>query len=363
MKNPISTSPLGAVVVTAAAMASVFYAWPASGSAVDRSESRHTPSRVVPPALQPGDTIALVAPASSVDTATFKNAATILRDLGFRVVYYPAATRRGYLAADDSTRAGELNAFIRSPDVKAIICMRGGYGTPRILDKVDYNTLRSNPKILVGYSDITALLLAAERHAGLVVFHGPIGADLVSGAKKGFSPFTADHLWPALGGDTSRFSRWGRQPGERFRALVSGEASGRLTGGNLSLVCATLGTPYEIDTRDAILFLEDVNEKAFRIDRMLAQLRLSGKLKTIRGVVLGSFLNCGKERDAIPLDTIFHDYFESLGVPVLAGFPAGHGLRDHAMLPLGARVRLDATAGTLSILENIVDPVLPSSGE
>lgn len=314
-----------------------------------------SPRVTKPAALQRDDIVALVAPAGPVDERLYSSVAEVLAGLGLRARSFIVEPRIGYLSAKDDTRASALNRAIRDPSVRAILCMRGGYGTPRILDRIDYTSLRRDPKIIIGYSDITALLIAIHRRTGLVTFHGPMGQDLVTNSRGPLSKFTRTHFREAFTVASPFFADWGNAKSER--TLVEGVAEGRLMGGNLSMITATLGTPYEIDTRDTILFIEDVNEKSFRIDRMLAQLRLAGKLDTVRGVILGSFVNCGLEsqRVAIPLNTVFRDYLRPLGVPVLEGYPAGHGLRDHATLPFGVRVRLDASSGTLTILEDAVD--------
>ena len=306
------------------------------------------------PALRPGDTVGLVAPAGAIAESVFDQVASRLARRGFSVISFIATPRRGYLAADDPSRLDALNRAIHASEVKAILCMRGGYGTPRLLDGVDYEALKKNPKIIIGYSDITALLTAIQRRTGIVVFHGPMGQEFVGVSGPNLTPRARDYFWKTLSGDMPPSPSWVKPP--RVRSLVDGVAEGRLTGGNLSMISSTLGTPYEIDTREAILFLEDVNEKSFRIDRMLAQLRLAGKLREVRGIILGSFVNCGPAGNkSLSLNDVFLDYFYALGVPVVQGYPAGHGLRDHLVLPLGETVRVDATRATISILHRPVD--------
>ena len=309
---------------------------------------------VKPPALEEGATIGIVAPASSLDEANVQRAIRNIQRRGYRVkLSLGYRQRQGYLAADDTVRAGELNSFFADPEVDAILCLRGGYGSPRILDQVDYDLARRNPKILIGYSDITALLLALHRRSGLVTFHGPMANNFAAG--KGLTPYTEKWYWPAFRAGSTGFKKWGGK-GPRgsgaMATMVTGRADGILVGGNLSVLVSTLGTPYEIDARDGILFLEDVNEKAFRIDRMLNQLRLGGKLAQLRGVILGSFTDCGSDLrgDSRSLEDLFVEYFASLGVPVVTGFPTGH-VPDQAVMPIVVRVRLDAHAGLLTILE------------
>jgi muramoyltetrapeptide carboxypeptidase len=319
-----------------------------------------------PAALRPGDTIALLAPAGVVDKKKVAEAVLNIEKRGYRVRVFPAAyDQRGYLAGGDTQRARDLNMAFGDPEVRMILCLRGGYGSPRILPLVDFDRIKRNPKIFVGYSDITALLIAIRQQAGVVTFHGPMAMADFSG-KWGLAPFSANHFWSLLempedprSVDAELYRNWGGTPPKKMKAprtLFPGVAEGKLTGGNLSTVVALMGTPYEIDTKDAILMLEDVNEEPFRIDRMLCQLEMSGKLRECRGIVLGGFTKCvaQNKRPTLTVEQVLDDYFGGLGVPVLANFPAGH-LPQQATLPIGSMVRLDATARTLSLLEVPVD--------
>ena len=307
-----------------------------------------------PVPLRKGDTIGLVAPASPIPAETVRAATQNLERRGFAVKLAPGSgEKRGYLAGSDATRADDLNALLRDPSVKAVLCLRGGYGSPRILDRIDYEALRRDPKIIVGYSDITALLLAVQRQAGVVAFHGPMGGEW--GVGRGITPFSEKYFWDAFTSSSPLFADWGGDRAHGMKeptTLVPGSVEGILIGGNLSVLCSLLGTPYELDARGAILFLEDVSERPFRIDRMLNQLRLAGKLREARGVLLGAFTSCEDPNPAssLSLGEVFTDYFAGLGVPVLADYPAGH-VPDQATLPIGIRVRLDATARKLSLLE------------
>ena len=312
-----------------------------------------------PPVLKTNETVGLIAPASPLDEASVRGAVRYLRQAGYGVkLSYGYRQAQGYLAGSDESRAAELNAMFRDPQVKAIVCLRGGYGSPRILDRIDYALLEKNPKVLVGYSDITALLNAIHAKTAMVVFHGPMAKEL----SEGLTPFTSRYFWSAFQPRSALFDDWGHglpESKSRLTTVVPGQAEGVLVGGNLSVVTCTLGTPYEIKTQGAILFLEEVSEKPYRIDRMLNHLRLSGKLAQVRGVLLCRFTNCepAAENDS-GLETIFKDYFGELGVPVLAGFPAGH-VPDQVTLPVGIRVRLDATARKLTLLESTVTTAEP----
>lgn len=305
------------------------------------------------PSLNKGDTIGIIAPASSMDDALVRRAVANIVDRGYKVKLSAGyLQRRGYLAADDKTRAAELNAFFLDKSIRAILCLRGGYGSPRILDRLDYDAIRQNPKIFIGYSDITALLNGIHSRTGLVSFHGPMAKEFSIG--KGLTPYTEKYFWPAFKPESKLFPDWGGA-GPRGRShlktISGGQAEGILVGGNLSVLTCTIGTPYEARSDDCILFLEDVSEKPFRIDRMLNHLRLSGMLGKYKGVILGSFTGCLPLRGSgIGLLDVFDHYFENLGVPVLSGYAAGHQ-PDQATLPIGARVRLDATAKRISIIE------------
>lgn len=323
------------------------------------------PQPLRPAALAPGDTIAFVAPAGRLDRTRMQRARSRLEALGFRVRVPDDLYRaRGYLAGDDETRAAELMAAFADPEVKAIFPGTGGYGTTRILDRLDYDLIRKNPKILVGFSDITALHLAIGKKTGLITFHSP-NPMYGLGSEGNLKPFSAACFWRALLRDRY-YAADGRplSPGyaytlpagvEPTRVLAPGVARGRLTGGNLSLVVALMGTPYEIETAGRVLFLEDVGERPYRIDRYLSQLRLAGKLDKPAAILLGQFADCApqKDEDSLTLEEVFDDYFAHLGVPVIANFPTGHAPHN-ATLPFGAMVEIDANRNRVAVLENPV---------
>lgn len=316
-----------------------------------------------PRALSKGDSIGLVAPASPLSPEQTRLAVEQIRKRGFTVVVADSGPRRGYLAGSDEARARALNELIRNPEIRAIFCLRGGYGSPRLLDRIDYTALANDPKAIIGYSDISALLLAVQAKSGMVSFHGPMGKEWAS--TRGLTPYSEKYFWDLLQGTAGeRSNDWGGERPSGMRTpwtLVGGTGEGLLTGGNLSVVCATLGTPYEIKTQGTVLFLEEVGEKIFRIDRLLNQLRLTGKLGEVRGVILGVFAGC-EEREpesALTLKEVLAEYLVPLGIPVLCDFPAGH-VPDQPLLPLGVRVRVDATARKLLLLEPAVTPVASS---
>jgi len=328
----------------------------------DAEESAHDkpPAAIKPRPLRKGDMIGIVAPASSMDDSLVRRAVENISRRGYEVKLSSGyLQRRGYLASDDKTRAAELNAFFLDKSVKAILCLRGGYGSPRILDRLDYDAIRQNPKIFIGYSDITALLNGIHTKTGLVSFHGPMAKEFSIG--KGLTPYTEKYFWPVFTPQSRLFADWGGagpKGRSHLKTLAGGKAEGVLVGGNLSVLTCTIGTPYEARSRDCILFLEDVNETPFRIDRMLNQLRLSGMLARYKGVILGSFTGCLPLRGrGIGLLDVFDHYFGKLGVPVLSGYAAGHQ-PDQATLPIGSRVRLDATAKKVSLIETPVANLL-----
>ncbi len=306
-----------------------------------------------PSPIQPGDTIAVIAPASVPrDMAKFRAGIARLESLGYNVeLGRPEYKKRGYLAGTDRERVDEINAFLRRSDVKMLIAARGGYGVLRILDDVDYEAARAHPKLIVGYSDITALHFAMYVRTGLPALSGPMVAvewhdpdpssdrlfwDLVSGA-------TPD---PLVG-----------PTGEMLKPLASGSAEGVLLGGNLAMVVRLIGTPYLPDLEGAILFLEDVGEEPYRVDAMLAQLRLSGILERLGGIVIGGFTEWEPEEDTptLTMDQVFEDYLVHLDLPVARGLVYGHFPVKNT-IPFGVRARLEVTSSSarLGILEPVV---------
>jgi len=315
---------------------------------------------IIPRALRQGDTIALVAPASPVKRRRIEVAIERLEAKGFHIKLYGDLYRQhGYLAGDDSTRAEELMAAFADPEVAAIFPARGGTGVTRLLDLLDYNVIRRHPKIVAGFSDITALHLALHSQTGLVTFHSPHPMDGI-GVPDGLSELTARTYWRALLADEYSDQNGyeiplTNQERESIVTLYPGKATGRLVGGNLALVVAMMGTPYEIDTHENILLLEDINEQPYRIDRALSQLKLAGKLDTLTGVLLGQFTDCvaSPNKASFTLDEVFQGYFCELDIPVMQNFPSGH-CRDNATLPLNVEVEMDADGRRVKVLENPV---------
>ncbi len=355
------------------------------------AQSPPNPTPLFPKALAPGDTIIIVAPAKYLDEKRVALCKARLEAMGFKVRIPATLFRKhGFLGGTDDERAQEINNAFADPEIAAIFPGTGGYGTTRIVDKLDYDVIRNNPKVLVGFSDITGLHIAINQRTGLITFHSP-NPEFGLGTEKGLSPFAAKWFWRALlaknyplpvpvrdrervieassdkphqgytitikpdeyaNGDEARLYRDVPRP----ITLVAGKAHGRLIGGNLSVLHAMMGTPYEIQTEGRILFLEDVGEAPYRVDRMLNTLRLAGKFDHVAGVILGAFSARDEEApwdtDAT-VDDVLRDYFAKLNVPVLMHFPVGH-VRYNATLPVGTMAELDAGEQTLQILENPV---------
>ncbi|MDE1166769.1 MAG: LD-carboxypeptidase [Pseudomonas sp.] len=299
-----------------------------------------TPATAVP-RLPSNGLIAIIAPAGP-GHLDVKAAERWMSERGYRLRIYPGVfEKQGYLAGSDEVRLRDLHAAFADPEVAAILCLRGGYGTPRLLDRIDYPLLKNNPKPLVGYSDITALHLAIERYCGFVTFHGPLlNADLLGNK----APPTESSLLRLLRGQVKAGDTFTHPVAHPLTCIEHGIAAGRLAGGNLAMICGTLGTPYEIDTEGAILLMEDVNEPLYRVDRLLTQLHLAGKLAGLRGVLVGDF--AGIELPA--MTPLLEQTFGPLGIPVLAGWRSGH-CDPNLTLPLGAQVRLDAGEKSLTL--------------
>lgn len=294
------------------------------------------------PRLQAGDAVALISPAGPLRGADALAAAVArIEALGLRAVpSRHALARNGYLAGTDEQRAADLNAALRDPAMRGVVALRGGYGTTRILDAIDYDALRADPKVVLGYSDLTAPLNAFAARSGVVTYHGPVPA------LSSFGPDEAAWLRAATM-ETVPLALHAPEG----TALRGGRARGRLAGGNLSLVAALVGTPYAVDFDGAIAFFEDVDEVPYRIDRMFTQLRASGALRGCAGILLGTFDGCDPEDETDPLRRLAHvleDRLGDLGVPVLAGAPFGHA-GEQWTLPIGALAELDADAASLLV--------------
>lgn len=294
-------------------------------------------------ALRPGDTIGIATPASPVDVAVLEAGEVLVRELGFEPRRGSSVLKgQGYLAGTDDARAAELMELVRARDVHAIWCARGGYGSQRIVSQLDAAVVRNAAKPLVGYSDVTTLLLWQRRAAGLMGIHGPMLE------RRGPNE---DHraLARALMGVGEPLRLQGRPLCEDARG---GWREGRLTGGSLSLVVGSLGTPWEIDTREAILLLEEVNEAPYRVDRMLHQLHAAGKLEAAAGIGIGSTTGCESPDRASPgLEEVLVEILAPLAKPTVVGLPFGHG-EANVPWPHGGRAAIDPARGEIELLEH-----------
>lgn len=308
------------------------------------------PQLLRPKAIQDGDLIAIVACSSARESAKdFDTARQLIRSLRCRVTFGLHATQvHEIFAGTDEQRTEDLHTAVRDPKVKGIILLRGGYGLQRILDRIDFDLLRKHPKMICGYSDVTPLLNAIEQKSRLVCFHGPVASSSPS--------FFSETWFRRAVGNPGPMQLLGSPSGKNYvrHTIVPGVAEGRLTGGNLTMLSTTLGTPYEVDTRGAILFLEDIGEAPYRIDRMMTQLLLAGKLSDCRGVVVGQFTDCeDKEKSGFTWQKAVNSALVKAGKPAASGFAIEH-VREKLTIPLGVRARLNATTCELEILEPAV---------
>jgi muramoyltetrapeptide carboxypeptidase len=318
-----------------------------------------TPLKAKP--LRRGDAISVVVPAGPVNRERMDRALARLRQRGFHPKTYGDIYRsRGYLAGDDKTRADELMAAFSDHETTAVWCARGGYGVSRLLNRLDFDLIRRHPKVLIGFSDITALHVPIHQRTDLVTFHGPNLQDGFGGADE-IPPANEAALWQAILADEQSNAAQGYAydlsaiDTVELKAVRGGASRGRLIGGNLSVLAGLMGTPFEVDTAGRILVLEEVGERLYRMDRYLSQLWLAGKLQAAAGVLLGSF----SYNDEDPAESeeavtaLLDDYFGRLDVPVLAGFPAGHA-RHNITLPVGALVEIDANKKLVRVCESTV---------
>ena len=313
-------------------------------------EIRSIPKILLPQALKKGDLIAVTSPAGAMrDLSGVDEFKSILEGFGFRVrIGETCRSKFGYLAGSDQLRRTELESFFSDDEVNAIVCMKGGYGCSRIIDTLDYELIRKRPKIFMGFSDITALINAIHLKTGLVTFHGPVG-------NSSWNDYSFAHIAEVLmAGKKHRYFP-GPESADKPVTYASGTAQGVLYGGNLSVLCGLIGTPYFPDLHGALLFLEEVKEEPFRIDRMLAQLRLAGVFDQVNGIIIGKFRDCiAEEQDfAFTVDEIFKQYFSKLNKPVYAGAMIGH-IRNKYTMPVGVKASMNADKGTIELLESAV---------
>ncbi len=310
---------------------------------------------IKPMRLRKGDTIGLISPASSPEDLTkIDNAVIYFEKLGYFVkVGENVGKSDGYLAGTDEDRLNNLHSMFADKNIKAIVSIRGGYGSGRLLDKINYNLIKRNPKIFIGYSDITALNLAIFKKTGLVTFEGPM---VTTDFGSIIDPYTEENFWKIVTAK-KKFGKLQNPDGEKFFTLAKGRAEGRILGGNLSILTSLAGTKFFPDFKNSILLLEELNEEPYRIDRMLNHLRLLGVFEKIDGIVLGRFVDCYQkagERTERTLNRVISEYFENLGKPVIYNVSHGH-VRKNFTLPIGIRVKINSTRGFIEIMESAVE--------
>ncbi len=302
-----------------------------------------------PRRLQLQDTIGVIAPAWSFNPAKFKKGVEKLKGIGFKVKYQHSIFNKYWsMAGHDRERAMQINSMFADKEVKAILCANAGYGSLRTIPYLDKELIRRNPKIFIGYSDITSLLCYLYKTTNMLVFHGPVVADEIY---EGMNSITLDYLLNAI----MQTRPLGELQFLGLKSLRPGKATGVLAGGNMSLLVNTIGTPYEIDTDNKILFLEEIGEDLEVIDSYLMQFKLSGKLKKVKGIVFGRMIDCvDRSGDKYKMRDVLGDILAGIDVPVIYGFPSGHMVQGdiNITLPLGVSATIDAESPRLIINES-----------
>ncbi len=307
-----------------------------------------------PKKLNKKDVIGIISPASAPDEfSRVEKGVKYLESLGYRVkVGDHVGKNHGYLAGKDEERLTDLHSMFKDKNVKAIFNVRGGYGAFRLLDKIDYRLIKNNPKIFVGYSEITSLQMAFFQKAGLITFAGPmVAVDFFDE----ISPYTTENFWATITSN-KKLGKIKYSETDKMPFLQKGNASGRIVGGNLAVFTALLGTEYFPNLTGKILMIEDIGELPYRVDRMLNQLRLSGAFKKVKGIILGRFVDCNEhdpEKKTLTLGEVIQDYIGSLKVPSIYTFPHGH-IKDLVTIPFGIKVNLNASKGSVEFAESAV---------
>lgn len=313
-----------------------------------------------PRMLEKGDMVAVLAPSSATDLKSVENAELKLKAMKLNPVMYPTCyTNYGHLAASDKERANDINNAFMDDNIKGIICLRGGYGTPRILDMLDYEAIKANPKVFVGFSDITALHIAFNQLCKLVTFHGPMATSnfaKISDTEVSFEPYTYNSLINNIF-NNQPIGQFINPPGEELISYNEGAAKGIITGGNLTLLTSTLGSKYEVNTKNKIIFIEEVSEPIYKIDRMLTSLSLAGKFDDCAGVIFGTFINCNREEKAyeggldLTLDEVIYNTVVPFNKPIIGNLRAGHNF-PQPTIPLGTEVIIDSLNKKVIFTEN-----------
>jgi muramoyltetrapeptide carboxypeptidase len=313
---------------------------------------------IYPKRLEVGDTVGIISPSGATfDSELFDIATESLTNLGFKVVFGKNARNHyGYLAGTDAERLEDLHTFFEDKAIKGIIAMRGGFGATRILDKIDFELITRNPKVLIGFSDITALLVSIYNHTGLVTFHS-------NTASSAWNSYTVDYFKKVIMNAESVYFENPTDKGDnlaqvnnRIRTIKSGKTEGTLIGGNLSVLATLVGSKHLKHWHGKILFLEEINEEIYRVDRLLSQLALAGIFEQVAGIIFGKFTNCeaGNNRfGSLTLEQVFQDYTHHLSIPIYSGAMIGH-IPLKFTIPVGAKVQMDADKGTITMLNPAV---------
>lgn len=326
-----------------------------SQNKIDLQDSKLESPKIKPNKINKGDTIGLIAPGSYISERQLNNSVENLNKLGYKVKYNPEImAKHGYLAGEDSVRVKQIHSMFLDDEVKAIMAVRGGYGCSRLLPYLDYEMIKNHPKILVGYSDITSLLYGIYKKTKLVCFHGPV-------ATSTFNEYSLKNFENILTINQNNYVMQNlAEDKDTLNVINPGVAKGELVGGNLSIVVSLIGTEYDIDTKNKIIFLEDIGEEPYRIDRMLTQMKLSGKFENCAGIALGIFRRCEIDpndpefENSLTLYQVFKDRLGDLGIPVISGLSFGH-ITNKFTLPFGISAQLDTYNAKLTLLENSVN--------
>lgn len=323
-----------------------------------------SPSSLLSPLRKPehlklGDTIGLITPGSYISDEGLQTAVSNLENLGFKVKFSKhIRAKKGFIAGTDVQRLEDFHNMFTDNSVKGIWCARGGYGCGRLLPQIDYKLIKKNPKVFIGYSDITALLQAIHCKTGLVCFHGPVGAST-------FTDYTVKHLQAILMSpkpeknykiEVAKANQEQTDKAYQTTVIRPGKAKGKLIGGNLSLLASLAGTDFQLDVKDKLLFIEDIGEKPYRIDRMLTQLRQSCKLETAAGIALGVFADCEADEDDLSLSLMetLEGQLNDLNIPIIYGLSFGH-IADQCTFPIGLEATLDTSEQTITLKESAVE--------
>ena len=320
---------------------------PEKSNGTDSKRTRMKPQR-----LKKGDTIGLISPASPVSDEAFTRTLKNIETLGFNYKLGDNILKKyGYLAGEDRGRINDIHTMFADPEVNAVWCIRGGYGVTRIINDLDYDLIKENPKVFIGYSDITALHLAIQKQTGLITFHGPV-------ASSEFTDYTLKCFQNLMMNNETNIVSHAYSEGKdpkiyKPETLVPGHMEGKLVGGNLSLLASLAGTPFQLKCEDKIVFIEDVDEKPYRVDRMLTQLIDSSELRKSKGILLGIFEDCEakpEEKNTLKLQETLRDRLGSIGIPVYYGFSFGH-IKNNCTLPIGIKASFDTDKQELILKE------------